>query len=95
MAAPMTPDCRLTPDEALALLPEGETVHAIIQCGPLLTGADWDRADVEDLLRTSKVRNRTGPDAQRVGHGLSAWMERGADGFWVFFETTHAKGGGR
>lgn len=79
----------LTYDEAVALLPGGDRVHAFLDGGLAVIGADWDRGDVLELLRTSDRREVTGPAAQSMGHGLAAFR---ADGVPVFIETRRADG---
>ena len=61
----------LTYDEAVALLPDGDEIHTVMEAGPTLIGADWDRKDVLTLLRESPRRDVTGPAAQKSGHGLA------------------------
>lgn len=73
----------LSYDEAVALLPEGERIHTILDSGIALLGADWDREQVLGLLRTTDRREVTGPAAQAMGHGLAAFR----DGEPVFIET--------
>ena len=73
----------LSYDEAVALLPEGERIHTILDSGIALLGADWDREQVLGLLRTTDRREVTGPAAQAMGHGLAAFR----DGVPVFIET--------
>jgi hypothetical protein len=73
----------LTYDQAVALLPDGETVHTFMQAGPVLLGADWSRAAILDLLTATDCLEVPGPEAQAMGHGLVAW--RG--GSPVFIET--------
>ena len=73
----------LSYDDAVALLPEGGRIHTILDSGIALLGADWDRDQVLDLLRTTDRREVTGPAAQAMGHGLAAFR----DGEPVFIET--------
>jgi hypothetical protein len=77
----------LSYDEAVALLPDGERVHTFLQVPSLgmLIGADWDRAEVLELLRGAPRREVTGPEARSLGHGLCAWRE---DGVPVFIEAS-------
>jgi len=72
--------------EAVALLPDGERIHTFTDGGVALIGADWDRADVLELLETTERREVTGPSAQGLGHGLAAFR----DGEPVFIETRKA-----
>lgn len=78
----------LSYDEAVALLPDGDTIHTFLNPVPdVLLGADWDREQVLDLLRATERREVTGPEAQSVNHGLAAWDPRGRV---VFIETRKA-----
>lgn len=80
----------LTYDEAVALLPEGGTVHTLLDTGTgCLVGADWSREQVLDLLRAGR-REVTGPAAQAMDHGLAAFR----DGAPVFIETARTESGG-
>jgi hypothetical protein len=74
----------LSYDEAAALLPDGDRIHTFLDGGIGLIGADWDRADILDLLAMSERREVTGPAAQSFGHGLAAFRE---DGVPVFIAT--------
>jgi len=65
----------LTYDEAVALLPDGRRIHTFLDSGFALIGADWDRAEVLALLRTTDRREVTGPAAQGMGHGLAAFRD--------------------
>lgn len=73
----------LTPEEAIALLPEGENIHTFRSGGGLMLGADWSRAGVLEAIRNSPSRRPAGPAASAMGHGL-AFMHRGD---WLFVET--------
>ena len=73
----------LSYDVAVALLPEGERIHTFLDSGIALLGADWDRDQVLDLLRTTDRREVTGLAAQAMRHGLAAF--RGGEP--VFIET--------
>ena len=57
----------LSYDEAVALLPEGERIHTILDSGIALLGADWDRDQVLGLLRTTDRREVTGQPRRRWG----------------------------
>ena len=65
----------LSYDEAVALLPDSRRIHTFLDSGFALMGADWDRAEVLALLRTSDRREVTGSAAQSMGHGLAAWRD--------------------
>jgi hypothetical protein len=79
----------LSYDEAIALLPDGDLIHTILNPEQFLIGADWDRADVLELLRESPRRDVTGPEAQSMGHGLAA-IEPGT-GRTVFIKTRDSR----
>ena len=79
-------DAVLSVEEALAMLHvrDGERVHTFLNPGTsLLVGADWDKAEVEELIRTTRHRRRAGPEARAMKHGLVLW-DRGR---WLFVET--------
>ena len=61
----------LTFDEAVKLLPEGDSIHTFRNPGAgMLIGADWDRAELLDAMRKSSDIQVTGKGAQAMGHGL-------------------------
>lgn len=60
----------LTPEEAIAMLPEGEYVHTFRNPGGMLLGADWKRASVEQAIREADQREIAGGMAASMGHGL-------------------------
>ena len=78
----------LTYDEAVALLPDGDTIHTFLDGGLAIIGADWKRSQVLELLEATDRREVTGPSAQGYGHGLAAYR---ADGVPVFIETRKAQ----
>jgi hypothetical protein len=65
----------LTFEEAVSLLPTGDTIHTFTNPGMgLLVGADWTRDEVLDLLRScpdAECAEVTGPQAQAMQHGLA------------------------
>lgn len=69
-------------EQAAAMLPDGDTIHAFRNSGGILVGADWDRASVLEALRTGRPE-LAGEQATSMDHGLVAWDEHGP----VFFET--------
>ena len=73
----------LSYEEAVALLPDGDYIHTILD-GGILVGANWSRTEILDLLARSPRRDVTGPEAQSMGHGLCAYE---ANGRPVFIET--------
>lgn len=60
----------LTVEEAISLLPDGESVHTFINGGFGLMGADWNREEIIDRIRGAERREITGPMARGMGHGL-------------------------
>lgn len=61
----------LTVDEALAMLPEGDTVHTFRNPGVgMMMGADWNRPAIEEEILRAERRELTGGIAQSMGHGL-------------------------
>jgi hypothetical protein len=58
----------LTFDEAVERLPDSDRIHVFTRTG---IGADWDCADVVEMLKTARVQQLRGPAA--FGHGLAAW----------------------
>lgn len=65
----MSDRVELTAEEAIAMLPDGETVHTFRGGGMLLLGADWDRAEILELIR-NHLCELAGPGATAMGHGL-------------------------
>jgi hypothetical protein len=59
-------------DEAVALLPDGDTIHTFRNPGPaILLGADWPRSRLLDALRDAREIELTGPAATAMGHGIA------------------------
>lgn len=63
----------LTYEEAVSLLPAGETVHTFINMQFGLCGADWSRKDILDKLQKSEIIELTGEMARSMGHGMCAY----------------------
>lgn len=80
-------DYSLTYEQAVAMLPDGEQVHAILDGDIALIGADWDRADVLALLRDGRPEV-SGQQAAASGHGMVAFPPLGP----VFIATRPAEG---
>lgn len=70
-------------DEAIALIPEGDTIHTIRQFGASTLGADIPRAELMEKLKVAFLVKRAGAKSTRIGHGLALLDERG----WLFVET--------
>lgn len=61
----------LTPEEALALLPEGDHIHTFRNPGAgMMIGADWKREEIEREIREATERQLAGGIATSMGHGL-------------------------
>lgn len=74
----------LTPEQAIAMLADGEQVHAFVNpTGGMLVGADWSRGEAADYIKAAKEREVAGKAAQSMKHGLAVNGERGL----VFFAT--------
>lgn len=64
----------LTPEQAEALLPEGEYVHNFANpAGGLMVGCDYDRTDAIKALREAKLIEIAGPGAMRMKHPIAVW----------------------
>jgi hypothetical protein len=72
---------RLNYDEAVAMLDDGETIHAL-RPGLLMIGCDWSRTAVLKCIKTYGAQ-LSGKVATRMGHGVCTVDEVGP----VFFET--------
>ena len=60
---------KLTTEEALALLAEGDSVHTFRQAGPALIGADHPRETLVDSIREYGCQ-LSGATATAMGHGM-------------------------
>ena len=82
----------ITADEAIDLLPEGDSIHTFYNESFGLIGADWDRADILQKLIESDKIEITGPEARSMGHGLAVYNN---DTKWqkdvLFIETDKEK----
>lgn len=61
----------LTLDEALAALPDGDSIHTFMSGGVALIGADWDRFKLIDAITNSPRICITGEVAQTMKHGIA------------------------
>lgn len=59
---------KLSFDEAVAMLPDGEKIHTFRQ-GVCLIGADWKRDQILEAIREHGAE-LSGPLATRMKHGL-------------------------
>ena len=65
----------ITADQAISVLPDGDSVHTFYNPGFGLMGADWSRDDVVDKLRSSDIIELTGPGARGISHGICAYSK--------------------
>lgn len=63
----------ITAEQAISVLPDGDTVHTFYNPGFGLVGADWSKEDITDKLRRSDIIELTGPAARGMGHGICAY----------------------
>ena len=63
----------ITTEQAISVLPDGDTVHTFYSPGFGLLGADWSKEDITDKLRRSDIIELTGPAARGMGHGICAY----------------------
>lgn len=82
----------LTKEQAISVLPDGETIHTFYNPGFGLVGADWERDDILDKIEKSDIVELTGPSARGMGHGMCAYNK---DTKWqsgiLFIETDEEK----
>jgi hypothetical protein len=61
----------VTYDEAVAMLPDGDSIHTFIESmSGVLLGADWERDEILKVLKAGEPE-RTGPAASGMNHGLA------------------------
>lgn len=73
----------MTYDEAVAMLPDGNSIHTFMNPNGMLLGADWSREEILAELRNAHEILETGPAAQAMGHGIAI----DEDGRVLFIET--------
>lgn len=78
----------LTLDEALAALPEGDSVHTFLG----FIGADWPRQKIVDAITASPSIGITGPVAQAMGHGIA--IKHPSRESWLFVASRYRTDGG-
>lgn len=82
----------ITSEQAISILPDGETVHTFLNLGFGLMGADWSREDIIEKLRKSDVLELTGEMARKMEHGLVAYDKTAkTQGDLLFIETDEEK----
>ena len=63
----------LTKEEAISVLPQGESIHTFYNTGFGLVGADWSREDIIDKIQKSDIIELTGALARGMNHGICAY----------------------
>ena len=63
----------ITVDQAISVLPDGDSVHTFYNPGLGLIGADWSKEDITEKLRGSDIIELTGPGARGMSHGICAY----------------------
>ena len=63
----------ITAEQALSVLPDGDTVHTFYNPGFGLVVADWSKEDITDKFRSSDIIELTGPAARGMGHGICVY----------------------
>ena len=73
---------KLTNEQAISMLPEGESIHTFRQAGNALLGADWARVDILIALEKHGFE-LSGEQATDMGHEMVFLDEFG----YVFVST--------
>lgn len=63
----------ITAEQAISVLPDGDSVHTFYNPGFGLVGADWSKEDITDKLRCGDIIELTGPEARGMGHGICVY----------------------
>lgn len=63
----------ITANEAISLLPKGNSIHTFYNESWGLVGADWSREEVIDKLKKSEKIELTGETARNMSHGIAAY----------------------
>ncbi len=82
----------ITAEQAISILPDGESVHTFYNPGFGLVGADWSRESMIDKLRKSDFRELTGDQARSMNKGLCVYDKTTKyQGDILFVETDHER----
>ena len=81
----------LTKEEAISVLPQGESIHTFYNPGFGLVGADWSREDIIDKIQKSDIIELTGPQARGLSHGICAYDKNAYLSDVLFIETDESK----
>lgn len=82
----------LTKEEAISVLPDGDSIHTFYNPGFGLVGADWDRKDLVDKIMKSDLIELTGETARSMKHGIAVYNKTTTrQGDILFVETDEEK----
>jgi hypothetical protein len=70
----------LTPEQAISMLADDDSIHTFRSAGPMLLGCDWDRDKLLQAIRENKCE-LGGEGCRGMNHGLAV----NVDG-WLFVE---------
>ena len=66
----------LTVEQAISVLPEGDSIHTFYNPGFGLLGADWQRSDIiHKLSATDSLIELTGKMARGMEHGICVYSK--------------------
>jgi len=63
----------ITAEQAINILPDGDSIHTFINGGFGLMGADWSKDSLIDKLQKSDCIELSGEMAKNMKHGLCAY----------------------
>ena len=81
----------ITKEQAMYILPDGDSVHTFINIRIGLCGADWDRESILKKIQKSDILELTGESAKGMGHGLCAYNKDTVKLYDVLFIETDMK----
>ena len=81
----------ISEEEAIDLLPEGESVHTFMNAPFVLIGADWERDEVIQKIKNSGRKEIAGDGARGLNHGLALWNDGDCQMDVLFVETDMEK----
>jgi hypothetical protein len=82
MASDLGDRVMLRHEDAVSMLPDGESVHTFRNAGSILVGADWDRDELITHMAMHSVE-QAGPAATAMKHGMVLQDRHG----WLFIAT--------
>lgn len=78
----------LTFEEAVAVLPDGDTINIKAGRSGIIIGMDYSREGALERIRAAKSIKYSGPFARRLGFGMAIFDAKMG---WVHVETDKAK----